>query len=468
MSGCIFFTEAIAIYKGKIIRVHPDSLAEELELKIGDSILAVNNYNPIDIIDLSFALAEEEIELLIEHDDGSQELIEFDKDVDEELGVEFESACFDGIRQCKNHCVFCFVDMIAPNMRRTLSIKDDDYRLSFLYGNFITLTNLRERDFERIARLHLSPLFVSIHALDPSVRTTMLRTKLAASISERLDQLEAAGVEYHTQIVLCRGLNDGEILEQTIAELVRRRPHCLSLAIVPVGVTKHRRDTFPITQFDRDSARNVIEQVERWQQKIRRQSRRTFVYLGDEFYLMAGLDVPPEKFYDGFPQLDNGIGLTRSFIGDWNSCKPRVNDRPINLIAVAGTSIAPILQSLANEEMRRRKNLAVEVIPIENKFFGASVNVSGLLVGRDILDALQSIDRKADGILIPESALRSGEDVFLDDVTLDELRQSSSARIEPVLSGADFRRALADFDAYRNVRAAQTNYTWQSNAGYSQ
>ncbi len=192
------------------------------------------------------------------------------------------------------------------------------------------------------------------------------------------------------------------------------------------------------------------------------------MYLGDEFYLMAGLDVPPEKFYDGFPQLDNGIGLTRSFISDWNACKPRVNDRPIELIAVAGTSIAPILQSLANEECRRRKNLAVEVIPIENKFFGASVNVSGLLVGRDILDVLQSLDRKADGILIPESALRSGEDIFLDDMTLDELRQSSSARIEPVLSGADFRRALADFDAYRNVRAAQTNYTWQSNAGYSQ
>ena len=449
--------------------MHPDSLAEELELKIGDTILAVNDQKPIDIIDLSFALAEEEIELLIEHEDGSQELIEFDKDIDEELGVEFESACFDGIRQCKNHCVFCFVDMIAPNMRRTLSIKDDDYRLSFLYGNFITLTNLTDADFERIARLHLSPLFISVHAIDPSVRSTMLRTKLAASLRDRLDRLQADGIEYHTQTVLCRGLNDGEVLERTIEELVKRRPHCLSLAIVPVGVTKHRRDPFPIRQFDRDSARLVIKQVETWQKKIRRRSKQTFVYLGDEFYLMAGLDVPPEDFYDGFPQLDNGIGLTRSFIGDWNDCSPRVvDDRPSKLIAVAGTSIAPILQRLANEEVRRRKNLAVEVIPIENKFFGARVNVSGLLVGRDILDALQSLDRKADGILIPESALRSGEDIFLDDMTLGELRQSIGTRIEPVLSGSDFRRALADFGSYRKLRAAETNYTWQSNAGYSQ
>ena len=435
-------------------------------MRAGDAILAVNDHNPIDIIDLSFALADEEIELLIEHADGRRELIAFDKDVDEELGVEFDSACFDGIRQCKNHCVFCFVDMIAPDMRKTLSIKDDDYRLSFLYGNFITLTNLTDADIDRIARLHLSPLFISVHAIDPTVRSKMLRTKRAASIKNQLDRLEAAGVEYHTQIVLCRGLNDGEILEQTIEELNRRRPHCLSLAIVPVGVTKHRRDPFALQQFDKDSARIVIEQVERWQKKIRRRSKKTFVYLGDEFYLMAGVDIPPEKFYDGFPQLDNGIGLTRSFMSDWADCAPTVNDEPIKLAALAGTSIAPILQSLADEEMSRQKNLSVEVIPVENKFFGSTVNVSGLLTGQDILNAIETI-RSVDGILIPESALRSGEDVFLDDITLDQLRRSTSARIEPVLSGADFRLALADFNGYRKIRSSETNYTWQSNAGYN-
>mgnify|MGYP002626231130 CR=1 FL=1 len=405
--------------------------------------------------------------MLIEHADGRQELIAFDKDVDEELGVEFASACFDGIRQCKNHCVFCFVDMIAPNMRRSLSIKDDDYRLSFLYGNFITLTNLTDDDFDRIARLHLSPLFISVHAIDPDVRSKMLRTKLAASISEKLDRLEAAGVEYHTQIVLCRGLNDGENLERTIEALNRRRPQCLSLAIVPVGVTKHRRDPLELHQFDRDSARTVIEQVERWQKKIRRRSRQTFVYLGDEFYLMAGLDVPPEKFYDGFPQLDNGIGLTRSFISDWQSIKPSVDDSPIRLAALSGVSIAPILRRLADEEMRRRKNLSVEVIGVENKFFGSTVNVSGLLTGGDLLKEVKALGKNFDGVLIPESALRSGEDVFLDDMSLGYLRRSSAARIEPVLSGADFRRALSDFGSYRKIRSTEANYTWQSNAGYS-
>ena len=446
--------------------MHPDSIAAELELRAGDAILAVNDQNPRDIIDLSFALADEEIELLIEHADGRRELIAFDKDIDEELGVEFESACFDGIRQCRNRCVFCFVDMIAPNMRRSLSIKDDDYRLSFLYGNFITLTNLTDADFERIARLHLSPLFISIHAIDPEVRSTMLRTKLAAAIGDRLDRLEAAGVEYHTQVVLCRGLNDGAVLERTIEELSRRRPQCLSLAIVPVGVTKHRRDPFPLNGFDRDSARSVIEQVERWQKKIRRRSHQTFVHLGDEFYLMAGLEVPPEKFYDGFPQLDNGIGLTRSFISDWQSIEPPVDEAPMRLAALAGTSIAPILRRLAEEEMRRRPNLSVNVVAVENKFFGSSVNVSGLLTGGDIIDAVRSLGA-VDGVLIPESALRAGENVFLDDVTLEELRRSSSARIEPVLSGADFRRALSDFNSYRKDRSEETLYTWQSNAAYS-
>ena len=232
-------------------------------------------------------------------------------------------------------------------------------------------------------------------------------------------------------------------------------------------MTKHRRDPFPLNQFDRDSARSVIEQVERWQKKIRRRAKKTFVYLGDEFYLMAGLEVPPEKFYDGFPQLDNGIGLTRSFISDWQSIAPSVDDAPIRLAALSGTSIAPILRRLAEEEMRRRKNLSVEVIGVENKFFGSRVNVSGLLTGGDLLNEVKRLGKNFDGVLIPESALRSGEDIFLDDVTLEELRRSSSARIEPVLSGADFRRALSDFNSYRKIRSAAANYTWQSNAAYS-
>ena len=458
------------ICKAKIMRVQPGSLAEEIDLKPGDSIIEVNGKKLRDIIDLSFELADEEVELLIEHSNGERELIEFDKDVDEELGIEFESAVFDGIHCCKNHCVFCFVDMIAPNMRRTLSVKDDDYRMSFLYGNFITLTNLTDRDYKRIEQFHLSPLFVSVHTMNPELRTKMLRTPLAAKISENLDKLETAGAEYHTQVVLCPGLNDGDELERTISELVKRRPNVLSLAIVPVGITKHRRDKFALRQFDHDGAIKVIEQVERWQVKLRQTIGQTFVYLGDEFYFLADRDMPPEKFYDDFPQLDNGIGLTRSFISDWQSEILDTTEyvEKIHIDVVAGTSIASVLKNLADEAISQQSNLSVRVIPVVNEYFGSTVNVSGLLTGIDIINTLKSVGGERNGILIPEAALRSGEDVFLDDVTLDELKLNfPTSRIEAVQSGAEFKRALIDFHNYHKSRAEEKNYMWQSNAGYT-
>ena len=451
------------------MRVQSNSLADEIGLQVGDSIIEINNHKLRDIIDLSFELADEEIELLVEHLNGEREIIAFDKDIDEELGVEFESAVFDGIQCCKNHCVFCFVDMIAPKMRKTLSIKDDDYRMSFLYGNFITLTNLKDSDYQRIKKFHLSPLFVSVHTINPELRVKMLRTPLAANISEHLDKLEAAGTDYHTQIVLCAGLNDGEELERTIKELVARRPNVLSLAIVPVGITKHRRDKFVLKQFDHDGAIKVIEQVEKWQKKLRKETGQTFVYLGDEFYFLANFEMPSEEYYDDFPQLDNGIGLTRSFISDWENEPSSENEyeESINIDVISGTSISSVLKKLSEEAVSIKKNLNVRILPVVNEYFGSTVNVSGLLTGVDIINTLKSVDDKRDGILIPESALRSGEDIFLDDVTLEELKNHfPNARVEPVQSGAEFKRALTDFHSYHKSRAEETNYMWQSNAGY--
>lgn len=417
-----------------ISKIEIGSLAQELELKAGDKILEVNGQKPLDIIDLSFFMAEEEIELLIEHADGERELIEFEKDVDEELGAEFESAVFDGIRRCKNHCVFCFVDMIAPNMRRTLSIKDDDYRLSFLFGNFITLTNLTAKDFRRIKKYHLSPLFVSIHAMNPDLRAKILRTPLGAKIQTQLDELEKAGVEYHTQVVLCKDLNDGAELDFTISEILKRRPHALSLAIVPVGVTRHRRDKFPLKQFDKESAAKVIAQVEAFQKKIRAESGKTFVYLGDEFYLLAEKNLPPAEFYDDFPQIENGIGMTRNFIEEMRNaqCVMR-NDFAVDVIC--GTSFAKVLKELVAD------NPNVRIVPVVNKFFGERVNVSGLLTGGDIIEALRGGER--DLILIPATALKAGEEIFLDDVTLDDLRKIfAPAKILPIHDGAEFKKVL--------------------------
>ena len=454
-------------YPGVILRVLEGSIAEELELVPGDKILAVNDMPLRDIIDFSFAMADEEIELLVEHADGEQELIEFDKDYDEDFGVEFEQAVFDGIRSCANHCYFCFVDMIAPDMRHSLSIKDDDYRLSFLYGNFVTLTNMGAADFERIERFHLSPLYVSVQCTNPVLRAEILRYKGAADILGQLTKLEEAGADYHTQVVLCYGLNDGEELERTIRDITERRPHALSLAIVPVGLTKHRTDPFPLIQFDRIGAARVIDQVEAWQQRIRAEEGRTFIYLGDEFYFLAGRDVPPAEMYDGFPQLDNGIGLTRNFIEEWTAAADYANTLDTNsrLAVISGTAVAPVVERLAREldpDVQR-----IHVLPVINEHFGETVNVSGLLTGHDISAALRAFSHSVDGVLIPASSLREGEDVFLDDMTLDAMRSSfPSVRIEPVATGRDYREALTDWAHYHRERVSG-GYTWQSNAGYT-
>ena len=424
----------------KIAEIEPNSLAEELELEVGDKILKINNQTPRDLIEFSFLFADEEIEMLVEHSDGEQEIIEFDKDADEELGAKFESAV-DKVRQCKNHCVFCFVDMIAPKMRKTLSVKDDDYRLSFLYGNFITLTNLTDADFKRIKNFHLSPLYISIQAMNPEIREKMLRTPLAGKISNHLDKLESCGVEYHTQVVLCPDLNDGAELDFTISEILKRRPSVQSLAIVPVGVTKHRRDKFPLKQFDKKGAEKVIEQVEKVQKKIREDCGKTFIYLGDEFYFLAEKEIPPANFYDDFPQIENGIGMTRNFIEEFHSEKILQTDKKISIVAVAGTSFAKVLKNLAAEVCNFNKNLSVKILPVANNFFGDTVNVSGLLTGEDIFTALKD-NCDCDKILIPATALRSGENIFLDDMTLESLQKKFPAQIVPIRTGAEFLKIL--------------------------
>lgn len=425
----------------KITKIETGGLAAELELAVGDKILQINGRRTADLIDLSFQLADEEIEMLIEHSGGERELIAFEKDVDEEIGAEFESAV-DKIKTCKNRCVFCFVDMIAPKMRQTLSVKDDDYRLSFLYGNFITLTNLTDADFRRIKNFHLSPLYVSVHAMNPAVRAEMLRSPRAAEIQTQLDKLEACGVEYHTQIVLCPNLNDGAELDYTIRELMKRRPNVLSLAIVPVGVTKYRRDKFPLTQFDRAGAAKVIAQVEKFQAQARADSGKTFIYLGDEFYFLAGKEMPPADYYDDFPQIENGIGMTRNFIEEFHGEKIARTDKKLTVDVVAGTSIAAVLKDLAAEVMNLNPNLDVRILPVVNEFFGKRINVSGLLTGGDIIGVLKRNARPCDKILIPATALRSGEETFLDDVTVDDMRKIFPARIEAIRTGADFLKAM--------------------------
>ena len=449
---------------GKILTVPEGSLAEELELVPGDKILEINGMKLRDIIDVSFAFACEEVEMLVEHEDGQQELFEFDKDYDEELGVEFESAVFDGIRHCANNCYFCFVDQVAPNMRDSLNIKDDDYRMSFLYGNFITLTNMVDRDFQRIKQYHLSPLFVSVQCTNPELRKQMLRCKTADRLMSQLEKLEAADVEYHTQIVLCRDLNDGAELDRSIQDIMARQPYAQSMAVVPVGLTKFRQDCYPLKSFDAESAARVVDQVEQYQIRQRAKDGRTFIYLSDEFYLLSGRPLPPAEYYDGFPQLDNGIGLARSFIEDFKMAAEEVQ-QPVKLAVVSGTSIAPLLKRLADSLQLAK--VEITMVPVVNNHFGSTVNVSGLLTAHDMLASLKGIDKQVDGILIPESALRTGDNIFLDDVSLDDFCQSLSCRVETVAGGNDFYTALADWHNYSGVGAGNASYMWQSNAAYT-
>ena len=467
---------------GRILKVYPGSLAEELELVPGDKLLEINGIKLRDIIDVSFAFADEEIEMLVEHEDGQQEVYEFDKDYDEELGVEFESAVFDGIRHCANNCLFCFVDQVAPDMRESLNIKDDDYRMSFLYGNFITMTNMVDADFQRIKQYHLSPLFVSVQCTNPDLRQRLLRCRTAGNLAAQLDKLEAADVEYHTQIVLCRELNDGAELERSLRDIMARQPHALSVAIVPVGLTRFRQDRYPLKSFDKESAAKVVEQVEAYQRQQREKDGRTFIYLADEFYLLAGRELPPAEYYDGFPQLDNGIGLARNFMEEFAAAVAeaddskaalaaheqqdnRDNQAKLRLAVVSGTSISPLLAELA--ESVSGAGVQVTMVPVPNHHFGTTVNVSGLLTAKDMLAALADVAGSVDGVLVPESALRTGDNVFLDDVSLSDFRDQLPCRAETVGSGSDFFHALRDWESYSGVGDTAASYMWQSNAAYT-
>lgn len=432
--------------KGIIAGVAAGSIAAELGLRPGDALIAVNDKPVNDIIDLSFALADEYVELLVARQDGEQELFAIEKDYDEDLGLEFESAVFDRVRPCANKCLFCFVDQMPAGLRESLYVKDDDYRLSFLYGNFITLTNLTKADLGRIRRLHLSPLYVSVHATDGEVRTRLLGSKRAAAIMDQLKELAAMETELHTQVVLCPGFNDGEVLRRTISDLYALRPQVRSLAIVPVGLTRHRPAAGePLRTFTITEARAIIAQVSEWQRRSRRETGESFVYLADEFYLGAGEAIPPYEEYDGFPQLENGVGLVRSFLADWQEAKPAAAgySAPFHLDVICGRSAATVLEPLLAG--LTVPNLKPRLVPVTNEFFGSSVTVTGLLTGGDISAALAALPGPRDGIILPGVALRKGENIFLDGLTPEIIADRLATPVRVAYSATDLKQQLADW-----------------------
>lgn len=427
-----------------ISAVQPGSKAEAAGLVIGDAILRVNGEKMQDLIDLSFALSEERVELEVKKHSGEIVRLRIRKKLDEALGFEFESAVFDRVRTCANKCIFCFVDQMPVGLRETLYVKDDDYRLSFLYGNFVTLTNLTEVDFQRICRLHLSPLYISVHTTDGLLRQRLLGIPRAAKIMEQLQQFADAGIEMHTQVVLCPDHNDGEYLTRTIRELAALRPEILSLAIVPVGLTRFRTTCMPLRTFTSSEAAAIVDEVAGWQQQFRAETENSFVYLSDEFYLKAGRPLPADEIYDDYPQLENGIGLVRSFITDWQAaggCSKLVVNCKIPervVMVVAGTAFAPSLT-----ELLQPLSAAVQVEAVDNRFFGSAVNVSGLLTGSDIAAHVRSLAKQPQRLIIPATTLRKGTEVFLDGMTLGELRQIVDIPVQVADGALALRQRLA-------------------------
>ena len=423
--------------QGLISSVKHGSLAEAAGIKAGESLLTVNGSSLRDIIDLSFLLADEQVVLKLAGADGTEREITIDKRIDEDLGLEFESAVFDKVTTCYNKCVFCFVDQMIPGMRKGLYVRDDDYRLSFLYGNFITLTNMKDEDFERIIRTHMSPLYVSVHATDPEVRCKMMNNRFAGELMAKLQRLFEAGITVHTQIVCCPGYNDGDVLKRTYADLRALAPMVETMAVVPVGLTKNRAHLTPLRLFTPEEAREIVTTVTEWQQECRQSLGKSFVYLGDEFYILAGMPLPQAEWYDGFPQLENGIGLSRNFLEEWqeaNKIAPVKGE--VNSVIPVGTSAFKVLQPII-ADFNAKTGMQHRLIGVENEFFGNTVNVTGLLCGNDILNAVKG----AQSIILPEVVLNS-DDLFLDDMSYAEFCKAAGAPVHRAAAAGDLYKLL--------------------------
>ncbi len=411
---------------GLISGVRKHSLAEEAGIKAGEKLCEIDGVQVKDIIELSFYTTDDQVDLLIEAEDGARRHVVIEKYPDEDLGLEFESAVFDKVKTCYNKCIFCFVDQMIPGMRPGLYVRDDDYRLSFLYGNFITLTNMKDEDFERIISTHMTPLYVSVHATDPQVRCQMMNNRFAGELMTKLERLLEAGIQVHTQIVCCPGYNDGEVLAKTFTDLYARHPGVLTMAVVPVGLTKNRDHLHELRTFTKEEAAAVVEQVTAWQERCRQETGKSFVYLGDEFYLLADKELPPGEWYDGFPQLENGIGLTRSFLDEWADVISKLHNpkgRPDAIIPI-GEGAYKVLKPLM-DELNRTLETEHQFVPVANKFFGGRVNVTGLLTGGDILSYAEEGKR----IILPAVVLNK-DSLFLDDMSLEEFKKSCPAKVE--------------------------------------
>ena len=444
----------------------PDSIAMELELEPGDALLAVNGQEIEDFLDFRYLMDDEEVTLLVEKQDGEIWELDVEKEYDEELGVEFENDFMDDYKSCSNHCIFCFIDQMPPGMRDTLYFKDDDSRLSFLQGNYVTLTNMSEHDIQRIIKYHLSPINVSFQAMNPKLRCEMLHNRFAGKALEKVDVLYEAGITMNGQIVLCKGVNDKEELEYSLTKLSAYAPVLQSVSVVPVGLTKYREGLYPLQAFTKEDAREVLETVERWQNKMIKEHGIHFVHASDEWYILAERPLPSEETYDGYLQLENGVGMLRLLETEVRMALEEMDgdDRKVTATIATGQLAAPFLEQYLNLMKEKFPNVCVSVKPIINHFFGEKITVSGLITAADLKEQLAGTEL-GEKLLLPCSMLRSGEDVFLDDITTSQLAEFLNTEIVVVdESGADFVAAVLDPPDHKKLRRRQMYE--QTSSGY--
>ena len=421
----------------RISQVLPGSIAEELEIRPGNVLLAIDGQSLEDIFDYDFLCQTEYLELLIRTEEG-EILFEVEKEESEDLGLRFENGLMDEYRSCSNKCIFCFIDQMPKGMRKTLYFKDDDSRLSFLQGNYVTLTNMKDADIERIIRFHLAPINISVHTMNPELRCRMLNNRFAGKALRKIDRLYEAETEMNGQIVLCPGYNDGDELEFTIRELGKYAPVMRSVSVVPVGLTRYREGLAALQPVDREIASRTIDTVETWQKIFYRKHGLHFIHASDEFYITAGRELPEEDRYDGYIQLENGVGMVRLLLTEFAAAlAERAGDqRKRTVSAAAGMLIAPFLQRMAEEFRLKFPQVSIHVYPVQNHFFGEQITVSGLLTGQDLAARLKDVPL-GDELLLPLNMLRSGESVFLDDMTVSELEEILKTPVRIVGQGGD-------------------------------
>lgn len=428
----------------RIKEVLPDSIAEELEIEAGDVLVSINEQPIKDVFDYRYLSEDEEIVLLIRKPDGEEWELEIEKDAYEDLGLVFEEGLMDEYRSCRNKCIFCFIDQMPPGMRDTLYFKDDDARLSFLQGNYITLTNLSEEDMERILFYKLSPINISVHTTNPDLRCKMLNNRFAGEALDKIKRFYDAGLEMNGQIVLCKGYNDGEELERTIHDLTAYLPFMQSVSVVPMGMTKFREGLTQVEPFTGEDAVEVIGIIKKWQDIIQKHYGTRMIHASDEWYLMAGLPLPVEEEYEGYPQLENGVGMVRSMNEEVDCCLKELkgDDRIRKLTLITGTLAEPVIREQVAKIQKKYPNIDAKVIAVVNHFFGERITVAGLVTGQDIIAQLADKEL-GDVLLLPEVMLRSGEDVFLDDLKISDVEKALQTRVGIVKSdGEAFVRAV--------------------------